>query len=91
MLISQVRTELVGAGFDPSIGFAHRHECNRIPLVYDAMEPLCWRKDEALAQYEKAPTLDLTSADKAELAKGRHMSEEIVCQEFAGSPTQVSA
>lgn len=40
MLISQVRTELVSAGFDPSIGFAHRRAGNTIPLVYDLMEPL---------------------------------------------------
>jgi CRISPR-associated endonuclease Cas1 len=40
MLISQVRTELVAAGFDPSIGFAHRRSWNPIPLVYDLMKPL---------------------------------------------------
>jgi hypothetical protein len=40
MLISQVRTELVAAGFDPSIGFAHCRSWNPIPLVYDLMELL---------------------------------------------------
>jgi CRISP-associated protein Cas1 len=40
MLISQVRTEIVAAGFDPSIGFARRRAWNPIPLVYDLMEPL---------------------------------------------------
>lgn len=40
MLISQVRTEIVAAGFDPSIGIAHRRISNPIPLVYDLMEPL---------------------------------------------------
>ena len=29
-----------GAGFDPTIGFAHRREGNHTPLVYDLMEPL---------------------------------------------------
>jgi CRISP-associated protein Cas1 len=40
MLISMVQAEVVAAGFDPTIGFAHRREGNRIPLVYDLMEPL---------------------------------------------------
>ena len=40
ILISQVRTELVSAGLDPSIGFAHRRSWNPIPLVYDVIEPL---------------------------------------------------
>ncbi len=40
MLISQVQTEIVAAGFDPSIGIAHRRHTNPIPLVYDLMEPL---------------------------------------------------
>jgi CRISPR-associated protein Cas1 len=40
MLISMVRTEIVAAGLDPSIGIAHRRAGNPIPLVYDLMEPL---------------------------------------------------
>jgi CRISP-associated protein Cas1 len=40
MLISLVRTEIVAAGLDPSIGIAHRRAGNPIPLVYDLMEPL---------------------------------------------------
>jgi CRISPR/Cas system-associated endonuclease Cas1 len=40
LLISAVRTEMVSAGFDPSIGIAHRRSWNPIPLVYDLMEPL---------------------------------------------------
>ena len=40
MLISQVHRDIVMAGFDPSIGIAHRRHTNRIPLVYDLMEPL---------------------------------------------------
>jgi len=40
LLMSEVRTEIVSAGFDPSIGIAHRREGNRIPFVYDLMEPL---------------------------------------------------
>ena len=40
MLISQLRGEVVAAGLDPSIGFMHGNSTNRIPLVYDLMEPL---------------------------------------------------
>ena len=40
MLISQVHEAIVVAGFDPSIGIAHKRHTNPIPLVYDLMEPL---------------------------------------------------
>jgi CRISP-associated protein Cas1 len=40
MLISQVHQAVVVAGFDPSIGIAHKKHTNPIPLVYDLMEPL---------------------------------------------------
>ena len=40
MLISQVHQNIVMAGLDPSIGIAHRRHTNRIPLVYDLMEPM---------------------------------------------------
>jgi CRISPR-associated endonuclease Cas1 len=40
ILISLVQTELVAAGLDPSIGFAHWRQRNPIPLVYHLMEPL---------------------------------------------------
>ena len=40
MLIGEVHKGIVVAGFDPSIGIAHRRHTNRIPLVYDLMEPL---------------------------------------------------
>jgi len=40
MLSSQLRGEIVAAGLDPSIGFMHGNSSNRIPLVYDLMEPL---------------------------------------------------
>jgi CRISPR-associated endonuclease Cas1 len=38
--ISNVRSAIIAAGFDPSIGFAHQRKRNPIPLVYDLMEPL---------------------------------------------------
>ena len=54
MLISQVRTELASVGFDPSIGFAHRREGNRIPLVYDLMEPLRPVVDQRILEFALA-------------------------------------
>lgn len=40
ILISQIRAEIVANGFDPSIGITHGTSQNRIPLVYDLMEPI---------------------------------------------------
>jgi CRISPR-associated endonuclease Cas1 len=40
MVINQIRTEIVAAGLDPSIGIVHSNPENPIPLVYDLMEPL---------------------------------------------------
>jgi hypothetical protein len=56
MLISQVRTELVVAGFDPSIGFAHRRSWNPIPLVYDLMEPLRPIVDRKILEFALSST-----------------------------------
>lgn len=56
MLISQVQTELVAAGFEPSIGFAHRRKSNPIPLVYDLMEPLRPVVDRKILEFALAHT-----------------------------------
>jgi CRISP-associated protein Cas1 len=56
VLISQIRTELVAAGFDPSIGFAHRRAWNPIPLVYDLMEPLRPVVDRKILEFALANT-----------------------------------
>lgn len=40
VVISQLRADMVSAGFDPSIGITHGRHTNPIPLVYDLMEPL---------------------------------------------------
>jgi CRISPR-associated endonuclease Cas1 len=40
VLISQLRSQIVAAGLDPTIGIMHGTSQNRIPLVYDLMEPL---------------------------------------------------
>jgi len=56
MLICQVQTELVAAGFDPAIGFAHRRAWNPIPLVYDLMEPLRPEIDRKILEFSLANT-----------------------------------
>ena len=40
ILVSNLRAQVVAAGFDPFIGFMHGTSQNSIPLVYDLMEPL---------------------------------------------------
>ena len=41
ILKSQLRNEVVAAGLDPTIGFVHeKYGNNRIPLIFDLMEPL---------------------------------------------------
>jgi len=67
MLISQVRTELVAAGFDPCIGFAHRRVWNPIPLIYDLMEPLRPVVDRKVLEFALAHTFtpgDFTISSK---------------------------
>ena len=56
MLISQVRAQLVAAGLDPSIGFAHRRSWNPIPLVYDLMEPLRPVVDQTILEFALSHT-----------------------------------
>lgn len=58
MLVSQVRAELVAAGFDPSIGFAHRRIWNPIPLVYDLMEPSRPVVDRKVLEFALAHTFE---------------------------------
>jgi CRISPR-associated protein Cas1 len=67
MLISQVRTDLVAVGLDPSIGFAHRRSWNPIPLVYDLMEPMRPVVDRRVLQFALAHTFkpgDFTISSK---------------------------
>lgn len=56
ILISMVHAELVSRGFDPSIGIAHRREGNRIPLVYDLIEPLRPIVDRKVLKFSLAHT-----------------------------------
>lgn len=61
MLISMVHTEIVAAGFDPSIGIAHRRGSNPIPLVYDLMEPMRPAVDRKVLEFALSNTF--TSGD----------------------------
>jgi CRISP-associated protein Cas1 len=67
MLISQVRTELVAAGCDPTIGFAHCRSWNPIPLIYDLMEPLRPVVDKKILEFALGHTFtpgDFTISNK---------------------------
>lgn len=61
LLITAVRTEIVSAGFDPSVGIAHRREWNRISFVYDLMEPLRPVVDRQILEFALSNTF--TPAD----------------------------
>lgn len=52
ILKSQLRSEVVAAGLDPSIGFVHeKNRNNRIPLIFDLMEPLRPVVDRNILQF----------------------------------------
>lgn len=40
ILETQVRSHILAAGLDPTIGILHSHYQDKLPLVYDLMEPL---------------------------------------------------
>ena len=51
ILVSRLRTQIVAVGFDPSIGVMHGNSQNRIPLVYDLMEPLRPAVDQKILEF----------------------------------------
>jgi CRISPR-associated protein Cas1 len=51
MLASELRTEVISAGFDPGIGIMHGTKHNRFPLIYDLMEPLRPNVDAAILRF----------------------------------------
>lgn len=57
ILESQVRIEVVAAGFDPSIGFLHANGPNRPAFVLDLMEPLWPIVDRKALEFVQAHTL----------------------------------
>ena len=92
ILISQVRTELVSAGFDPSIGFAHRRSWNPIPLVYDLMEPLRPVVDRKVLEFALANTFtpgDFTISSKGGCRLNPQMAR-VVARAVAGIETKVA-
>jgi len=48
ILANQIRSEVIAAGLDPSVGILHGNSENSIPLVYDLMEPLRPQIDKAV-------------------------------------------
>ena len=48
--------QAVAAGLDPSIGTMHGNKNNRIPLVYDLMEPLRPIVDRQILEFARAHT-----------------------------------
>jgi CRISP-associated protein Cas1 len=56
VLESQVRIQVVTAGFDPTIGFLHSGPRNRSDFVLDLMEPLRPIVDRKVLQFVQAHT-----------------------------------
>jgi CRISPR-associated protein Cas1 len=61
ILKGQIRSEIIAAGLDPTIGIMHGSARNRIPLVYDLMEPLRPVVDRVVLKFSLAHTF--TSGD----------------------------
>ena len=58
ILIGQIRTEVIAIGLDPTIGVMHGASQNRIPLVYDLMEPLRPLVDRSVLAFALSNTLN---------------------------------
>ena len=56
MLVSQLRAEVLAAGFDPSLAFVHGSSRHQMPLVYDLMEPLRPAVDERILRFALSTT-----------------------------------
>ena len=88
LLNSAVRSEIVSAGFDPSIGIAHRREGNPVPLVYDLMEPLRPIVDKAVLQFALSRTFkpgDFTINKKGACRLNPQLAKAL-CQLLAPMP-----
>lgn len=53
VLVSELRTAVTSAGFDPGIAIMHGTKQNKIPLVYDLMEPLRPLVDGAILRFSQ--------------------------------------
>lgn len=56
ILKHQIRSQVISAGFDPTIGILHGNSQNRIPLIYDLMEPYRPVADRAILQFALSHT-----------------------------------
>lgn len=56
ILANQVRSQVVAAGLDPTIGIIHGNNENPIPLVYDLMEPIRPNVDAAILEFARRQT-----------------------------------
>jgi CRISPR-associated protein Cas1 len=56
VLKSQIRSEIIAAGLDPSIGIIHGNDKNRNPLVSDLMEPLRPVVDRMILEFALSQT-----------------------------------
>jgi len=55
-LKSQIRSEIIAAGLDPSVGIIHGNDKNRNPLVSDLMEPLRPEVDRTILEFALSHT-----------------------------------
>ncbi len=56
ILANEMRSQVVAAGLDPTIGIIHGNSTNRIPLVYDLMEPMRPIVDRAVLEFALSNT-----------------------------------
>ena len=52
--VFNLRAEIVAAGFDPFVGMVHGTSQNRIPFVYDLMEPVRPTVDRKILEFALA-------------------------------------
>jgi CRISP-associated protein Cas1 len=56
ILAHKIKGQVIAAGLDPTIGIIHGNSENRIPLVYDLMEPLRPVIDRMVLQFALSNT-----------------------------------
>jgi CRISPR-associated protein Cas1 len=56
MLANEMRARVVAMGLDPRIGIIHGNSSNKMPLVYDLMEPLRPLVDRAILEFTLSHT-----------------------------------
>jgi CRISPR-associated endonuclease Cas1 len=56
ILAHQIKSQIIAAGLDPTIGIIHGNSQNPIPLVYDVMEPIRPVVDQKILEFAMANT-----------------------------------